>query len=171
MSKNHTQLTIVVSAIEPKLLINMLQVTLTGGPAGWGIDNTLTRWHRTEISQNARGLTIVVSVTEPKLLIKILHVTFTGGPVKWNDNEMTRECLKPYHQGRLGFGLWSCFIRKFGYVGYKLLFHCVCQHALTQKEQCVFMKALREDGGKGRWLFLTPDAKESMSFSWGLFSL
>lgn len=24
-----------VSAIEPKLLINMLQVTFTGGPAGW----------------------------------------------------------------------------------------------------------------------------------------
>lgn len=29
-----TELTIVVSAMEPKLLIKMLQVTFTGGPAG-----------------------------------------------------------------------------------------------------------------------------------------
>lgn len=37
------QLTIVVSAMEPKLLINMLQVTLTGGPAGWGTDKIVTQ--------------------------------------------------------------------------------------------------------------------------------
>lgn len=50
------QLTIVVSAIEPKLLINMLQVTFTGGPAGGGdkshsgtcvSEAARTRWRRT----------------------------------------------------------------------------------------------------------------------------
>lgn len=32
--RGHLLLTIVVSAMEPKLLMNMLQVTLTGGPVG-----------------------------------------------------------------------------------------------------------------------------------------
>lgn len=80
----------------------MLQVTLTGGPAGWGIDNTLTRCTGQKSSKMPEKLTMVVSVTEPKLLIKILHVTFTGGPVKWNDNDMTGKSLKPYHQGQPG---------------------------------------------------------------------
>ena len=64
-----TQLTIVVSAIDPKLLINMLQVTFTGGPAGWTINHTLGSLSVRQISQDVCGLTIVVSVTEPKLLI------------------------------------------------------------------------------------------------------
>lgn len=55
MANHNPQLTIVVSAIEPKLLINMLQLTLTGGPAGWTINNTLTRCTGQELIRTYHG--------------------------------------------------------------------------------------------------------------------
>lgn len=142
----------------------MLQVTLTGGPAGWGIDNTLCR----KSAKMPEELTMVVSVTEPKLLIKILHVTFTGGPVKWNDNDMTGKSLKPYHQGRLGLEQWRCFIRKFGSVGSQAavslcMSTCIntSRHWLSFFHFILFYRSSRS----GWWhaaCFVKPDSKDHM---------
>lgn len=98
----------------------MLQVTLTGGPAGWGINNTFTnRTGKTSI-QSPEELTMVVSVTEPKLLIKILHVTFTGGPVKWNDNDTTGGNKAFSHMFQRG--VWG--EREFGVVAFLCIQTC-----------------------------------------------
>lgn len=147
----------------------MLQVTLTGGPAGWRIDKTQCSHEKS--TRIPDELNIVVSVTEPRLLRKILHVTFTGGTceMEWQQHDGKKATISSpkttwfevvmFHEEICVCGFSSCCLTVYVNVHYY--------------QQAVFFSLLFYWKVWRAWwhvaCFVKPQAKIILNMKWPMF--